>query len=82
MHAIVTVWLKDGREVTKKVDKLTGWVGYPLTRELRLKKFYACTRRILDDKSANRILELVDRLDKLADVTELMDIARCEGKSK
>ena len=78
MHVIVNVWLTDGRQLSKRIDKLSGWIGSPLTREQRLKKFYACTRRVLDDKAANRMLELVERLEKLPDVTELMDIARCE----
>ncbi len=81
MHAIVTVWIKDGRQLTKRVDKLSGWVGYPLTRGERLKKFYACTRRVLNDQAANRMLALVERLERLPDVGELMDIARCEGRS-
>jgi aconitate decarboxylase len=80
MHTIVTVWLKDGREVSQRVDKLSGWVGYPLTREQRLKKFYACNRRVLDEQAANRVLELVEQLETLPDVTELMNILRCEGK--
>ncbi len=60
------------------MDKLSGWIGSPLTREQRLKKFFGCTRRVLDDARAQRMLELVERLDALTDVTEIMDIARCE----
>ena len=52
--------------------------GFPLTREQRLKKFFACTRRVLEEKAANRMLELVERLEPLPDVTEIMDIARCD----
>ena len=78
MHTIVSVWLKDGRQLSKRVDKLTGWIGSPLTREQRLRKFFGCTRRVLDEKKTQRVLELVERLDTLADVTEIMDIARCE----
>ena len=81
VHTIVTVWLKDGREVSQRVDKLSGWVGYPLTREQRLKKFFSCTRRVLDEKAANRVLELTEQLETLSDVTEIMNILRCERKS-
>ena len=77
MHAIVNVWLKDGRQLSKRVDKLSGWVGFPLTREQRLKKFFLCTRRVLTDGAANRMLELVEQLDTLPNVTEIMDLARC-----
>ena len=78
MHTIVNVWLKDGQQLSKRVDKLSGWIGLPLTREQRLKKFFGCTRRTLDDAKAKRVLELVEQLDTLADVTEIMDIARCD----
>ena len=78
MHAIVHVWLKDGQQLTKRVDKLSGWIGMPLTRAQRLKKFFGCTRRTLDDAKAKRMLELVEQLETLTDVTEIMNIARCD----
>jgi 2-methylcitrate dehydratase PrpD len=78
MHAIVNVWLKNGQQFSKRVDKLSGWIGLPLTREQRLKKFFGCVRRTLDDAKAKRMLELVEQLETLADVTEIMDIARCD----
>jgi aconitate decarboxylase len=78
MHTIVNVWLKDGRQLSKRVDKLSGWIGSPLTREQRLRKFFGCTRRVLDELKAQRMLALVEQLETLTDVTEIMDIARCE----
>ena len=78
MHTIVNVWLKDGQQLSKRVDKLSGWIGLPLTREQRLKKFFGCVRRTLDDKKAQRMLELVEQLETLTDATEIMDIARCD----
>jgi aconitate decarboxylase len=80
MHVVVNVRLKDGRALSKRVDKLLGWprTGKPLTRDQRHHKFDACTRRVLDEAGARRMLELVERLETLSDVTEIMDIARCE----
>ncbi len=78
MHAIVNVRLKDGQQLSKRVDKLSGWIGLPLTREQRLKKFFGCARRTLDDAKAQRVLALVEQLETLADATEIMDIVRCE----
>ncbi len=80
MHAVVTVTLKNGERVTKKVDKLSGWIGLPLTREQRLRKFHSCARRTLDASSAERVVDLVERLDELPNVAEIMDIVR--GKAK
>ncbi len=74
MHAIVTVVMKDGARHSKRVDKLSGWIGQPLTRSQRMKKFYSCARRVLDANAANRVVELVEKLDALADVRELMAI--------
>jgi aconitate decarboxylase len=78
MHTIVNVWLKDGQQLSKRVDKLSGWIGLPLTREQRLRKFFGCTRRTLDEIRANRMLALVEQLETLSDVTEIMNIARCD----
>ncbi|MPZ44352.1 MAG: hypothetical protein GEV05_13275 [Betaproteobacteria bacterium] len=77
MHCVVTVTLKDGRMLERKVDKLSGWIGFPLTAEQRLKKFNACARRVLQDDAAARVVELVNDLDTLADVRAIMDIVRC-----
>ncbi len=82
MHVIVNVWLTDGRKVSRRIDKLSGWVGYPLTREQRLKKFFSCARRVLEEKHAHRVLELVEQLETLPDVTEIMDIVRAERGAK
>jgi aconitate decarboxylase len=76
MHAVVTVTVRDGRTLSKKVDRLSGWVGFPLSREERLGKFHSCARRVLDGSAAHRIVELTERLDTLADLREIMDIAR------
>jgi len=76
-YAVVTVTLKDGRTVQKKVDTLTGWCGTPLSREERLTKFHSCVRRKLPQEAASRLLDLIGRLDTLADVEEIMTIVRC-----
>ena len=82
MHVIVNVWLTDGQKVSRRIDKLSGWVGYPLTREQRLKKFFSCARRVLEEKQAHRVLELVEQLETLPNVTEIMAIVRGERGAK
>lgn len=76
MHAIVAVTLKDGRTLSKKADRLSGWVGVPLTPEQRLKKFNACAARVLKPAAAARVVHRVERLEELGDVREIMDIVR------
>jgi 2-methylcitrate dehydratase PrpD len=80
MHVIINVWLKGGRQLSKRVDKLLGWpiTGKPLTREQRHHKFYSCTRGVLPEEGARCMLERVEQLEKLPDIVEIMDIARCE----
>lgn len=76
MHCVITVTMRDGRLLEKKVEQLSGWVGYPLSTEQRIKKFNACARRVLSDAHAARVIELVNALETLGDVRELMDIVR------
>ncbi len=76
MHCIVSVTLNDGRTLEKKVDKLSGWIGFPLSAEQRLKKFNTCARRVLPADAAARVIDLVEDLDALADVRAIMDIVR------
>ena len=81
MHVIVNVMLKNGDRHTRRVDRLSGWIGSPLSRDQRLKKFYSCARRVIAPDAADRVVELVERLEKLEDVREVMDIVRM-GKSQ
>lgn len=78
MHVVVTVSLRDGRSFAKKVGRLSGWVGFPLTREQRLKKFHSCARRLLRKAAADRVLELAEGLEGLPDVREIMDTLRVD----
>lgn len=75
--AVVVVMLKDGRCVEKKVQTLTGWCGYPLSREERLRKFHSCVRRRLSNAVAEELLALIERLETLENMDRLMAIIRC-----
>jgi aconitate decarboxylase len=76
MHVVVKVALSDGRSFEQRVDKLTGWCGIPLTREERLRKFYSCALRVLDRAKADRLIALVDQLERLRDIAPIADIVR------
>jgi len=76
MHIDMTVTLNDSRVLKQRVDKLSGWIGSPLTREQRLKKFHSCARRVLSPDKAERIVALVEDLEQLQDVSELMTLVR------
>ena len=81
MYATVKVTLKNGAEHTRRVDKLAGWLGNPLSAEHRRVKFLSCVRPLLDQNAAQRMLELADGIETLVDVGEIMDIARCDARN-
>ena len=76
MHIDMTVTLTDGRVLKQRVDKLSGWVGSPLTREQRMKKFHSCARRVLAKDKADRIVDIIENIEQKQDVTELMALVR------
>ena len=76
MHIDMTVTLTDGRVLKQRVDKLSGWVGNPLTREQRMKKFHSCAKRVLATAAAERIVELVENLEQLSSVDKLMQLLK------
>jgi aconitate decarboxylase len=75
-HAIVKVWMDDGKMLSSKVDRLSGWVGIPLTREQRTNKFMSCVRKAISDADAQRVIDTVERLEELDDVRKIMAIVR------
>jgi 2-methylcitrate dehydratase PrpD len=81
-YVTVNLTLNDGRKLSQRMDKLSGGPGNPLSREQQLSKFHSCARRALSDAAANRMLELVQNLEKVADAAEIMDIARGDQRKK
>ncbi len=80
-YAEVIVHQRDGATLRKRVKELSGWVGFPLTREQRLNKFFGCARGILDRRTAERVLGFVDQLEALADIREMMDLLRAAPRA-
>ena len=74
LHIDLTVTLTDGRKLQRREAKLSGWVGNPLTREQRMKKFHFCARRVLALDAAERIVGLVENLEQHANIDELMSL--------
>jgi 2-methylcitrate dehydratase PrpD len=76
MHADVTVRLRNGTTLSKRVKELSGFVGFPLSREQRVAKFHGCARRVIPRASAERVLDLVETLERQDNVAEIMDLVR------
>ena len=76
MYVEVTITLTDGTVLTKLLKDLSGFLGFPLTRDQRLAKFFGCTEGILSDSAAQEVLSLVEKLETLDSVRPMLDLLR------
>ncbi len=70
----VTIKLIDGREYTGVADYAIGQPERPISTERIVAKYRVCARLVLPDEEAERVPELVLNLEKLKDITELMNV--------
>ena len=70
----VTVKLKDSREYTREVFKPAGHATLPLSWDELSNKYRECAGMVLKERDIQRSLELMENMEKLADITGLMDI--------
>jgi 2-methylcitrate dehydratase PrpD len=68
--------LNDGRMFTAHVDYPKGDPENPATKEEIVEKFHLLTQDLFDQKKRNAILEAVNRLDTMPDISELADLVR------
>jgi len=71
---ILTIRLKDGREFTMRVDKSKGWPENPMTHAELIGKYRDCAQLILASDDVERSIEMMDHLEKLANVKDLADV--------
>jgi 2-methylcitrate dehydratase PrpD len=69
----VVVKLANGAEYSRKVDPPKGDAGNPMTDEELSAKFQDCTRSVLSQKEAGKLLEMILALESLKNVSELMN---------
>ena len=67
----VVVTLRDGDQLEATANRAHGSPADPLTEDERIGKFHECAATLASDEQRTRIVDLVGRLDKLADVREL-----------
>jgi 2-methylcitrate dehydratase PrpD len=70
----VTIKLKDGRELTHKVEKVKGAVDLPMSREEQIDRYRKFARPFLSSAQTERSAELILDLDGLKDISKLMNI--------
>lgn len=71
----VTVRLKDGRELTERVDVVHGEWGDQLSLDEVIDKYRDNAMRVLSPNECDRSIELVLNLEKLDSIAELTDLA-------
>ena len=69
----VTLTMKDGRKLTKLVEKVRGSPGNPMTRDELLEKYSGCASRVLKGQRLERSIIALEGLEKLASVRELVE---------
>jgi aconitate decarboxylase len=73
----VQIYLRDGAQHTSKIDKVYGNPAKPLSRADHLAKFYnncAAAAEPLARARADRLVACIDRLERVPDVAELVDL--------
>jgi len=70
----VLIRLKDGRSFSRQVEFAKGSPEVPLSPQELRGKFSECARQAIDDKSTERILEYVERLETLKDIRPLCQL--------
>ena len=68
--------LKDGRTVSEESRQFRGSAANPMDRGERLAKFRECTRRVLSEQDTVRLIDILENLEELPDISPLMDILR------
>jgi aconitate decarboxylase len=76
MHVELRIALRDGRTVSRRLQELSGFVGYPLSRDERLRKYYSCAEGVIGRAEADRVLALSETLEDLAELGTMMELLR------
>ena len=80
MSAWLTVLLKDGRKFSCDRDAVSGSPDFPMTAEERNTKFFNCLSYAgYPDNVAQRLLEALEHIEEMEDVSELIEICRNQG---
>ena len=71
---LATAVLKDGTTVSAECLAFSGSASNPMSREQRLAKVRDCFHRALSDTDTERVLEMLENLERLDDIGELMGV--------
>lgn len=72
-HVTVTITMKDGSSMDRRISKATGTPTYPLSDHELNEKFTACASKAIDSKEIEKALERIYSLDYVTTVAQLME---------
>jgi 2-methylcitrate dehydratase PrpD len=67
----VAMSLKDGRQLEGRADMAKGHPKKPMTRDDVRLKFFDCASLVMDKRSAQELLDRLERIETLKSVSEL-----------
>src|SRR5262245_37521264 len=62
----VTISMKDGRKLTRVVDKVRGSPGNPMTRDELVGKYHGCASRVFNGERVERSIAALEKLEKVS----------------
>jgi 2-methylcitrate dehydratase PrpD len=70
----ITIKLKNGKELTQKVEKLKGTVELPLTREEQMDRYRGFGKPFLSKTQIEKSMKTILNLEEASNITELMTV--------
>jgi 2-methylcitrate dehydratase PrpD len=77
----VIIKLKNGKELTNKVEKVKGTIDLPMSREEQIERYRGFAKPFLSSAQIEQSAKLILNLDELKDIAEVMNIVTFGPKS-
>jgi 2-methylcitrate dehydratase PrpD len=77
----VIIKLKNGKELTNKVEKVKGTIDLPMSREEQIERYRGFAKAFLSSTQIEQSAKLILNLDGLKDIAEVMNIVTFGPKS-
>ena len=71
---LIDIELKNGEKISRRLEKPKGDPTNPLTWDELLKKYSSCGKRSFTDELIQESLDLLQRIDKLPNITRIMNL--------
>ncbi len=72
--AVVTVYLKDGRVYSKRIDITLGHPERPMSLEQIKVKYISCAEGMIDRESVEKSIDMILNIERLKDIREMIQL--------